>query len=566
MKRFMSVLGQLLVIALCLITPTTLWAAAGKVVIASGDVFAIDVQDQRRELQRRADVFEGDTLFTGANSQLQLRFEDNAILALRANSQLRISEYHGASEAHSEQVLMDLISGGFRTISGSFGKSERDAYQVRTPNASIGIRGTHYEAVFQLDTLILGVYEGGISVRNEQGELDLGLDSGFVFAEVQANSTPRGLLNPPDILNQPSTQPGQQDDAESDDEEGSDDSDDSDEQADETGPSDAPAATDPDVANSGADNLNISALEDVLNDNAGQLKGDPRLTDDEEIALANSDQTGFLVFASGSLNDTANTPSDELATLNVIFSLAAAVSGQNTFYGVFSDESEDTLVPLDSVDPTSDTAVGIIKTEGLTQTTLERFTLSNGDVVEWGVWNASDSDPAQTYHNSASGAQTGTIDRPFYYVLAEPTSAQLTAGRSFSGSCVSGCFNANLPTGTNFTGTLNVGLSEDSLVAEGGFTFTEPNQNQWSINYGGVIFGAQMAGFISDDSFYNVSNGGSYELSGGVYGIFSGPDDELVFVGGVNAGFDASELTEDDAQSVTTDELYGVYVLEEGAN
>ncbi|WP_108124716.1 FecR family protein [Saccharospirillum mangrovi] len=571
MKRLLPVTGPCLAIVLCLLLPSTLLAAAGKVVIAAGDAFAVDAQNQRRELQRRADVFEGDTLITGDDGQLQLRFEDNAILALRANSELRISEYHGATEERGERVLMELVSGGFRTISGHFGKSERDAYQVRTPNASIGIRGTHYEAVFQSDTLTVGVYDGGVSVRNDFGELNLGRDSNFLFAEVAANNTPRGLLNPPDILNIPSTRLRPQNNGNSD-SENNDETDGSENTEDDDGElsdadvesTDSPTNPEPDALVTNPDEFTINTLENVLNDSAEQLRGDPRLTDAEEQALASSDQTGFLVFAAGSFNDSANTSDDDsFATLNVLFSYAAAVSGGNTFYGIFSDEAEEVLLPLDDVDPATDTVVGIVKTEGLTQTTLEKFTLSNGDVVEWGIWNASDNHSAQTYHNTESGAQTGTIDQPFYYVLADSTTAQLSGERSFSsGECSSGCFSSNLPTGTSFSGDLNVNFSD--LSAQGNLTFIEPSSNQWSIQYEGVIIGTQMVGLIGGESAYLVDQSqNSYALTGGVYGIFSGPDDDLVFVGGVNASI-ADPLTTQDAQTVSTDELYGVYLLTEG--
>lgn len=202
MKKFSPPLRYLLILALLL--PTPLWAAVGKVVIASGDIMAINAQNQRRLLQRRDDVFEGDTLITGVNSNLQLRFEDNAMLALRANSQLRISAYHGAAGGQGERVLMDLLAGGFRTILGDFGKTDHRAYQVRTPTASISISGTHYEAMFQSETLTVGVYEGDISVTNKLGTLDLGLDRDFLYAQVQSGALPQGLLEPPANLNAPS--------------------------------------------------------------------------------------------------------------------------------------------------------------------------------------------------------------------------------------------------------------------------------------------------------------------------------------------------------------------------
>lgn len=562
------------------IAPMPLWAAAGKVVIAAGDVLAINAQDQRRTLQRRSEVFEGDTLVTGENGRLQLRFEDNAILALRANSQLRISEYHGASGSQQERVLMDLLAGGFRTISGSFGKTDRDAYQVRTPTASIGIRGTHYEAVFESDTLSVGVYEGGISLTNDQGTLNLGLDSDFLFAQVEAGNLPRGLLNPPENLQAPNTTEADEDATEEEDgEEGREDDEDADNDdadlTDEdsgTGPDenlgDNPPPI-PDADQISADDFDFSALEDELIDELARLEGDPRLTEEEEEAFATNSQPGFLVFATGSLQDeldASTSSNDDAEEGNVIFNYSANAEGSNPFYGASLVEGDDEFKPLNEFDPSEDVPIAIIQTDGLTRTDVVQHSLDNGEVVEWGLWNASASNPAQTYTDTDSGAQTGTIDQPFYYVLAEPTTANLE-GRSFvEGTCSTTCFSANLPEGTLFSGDLTVGLMQDDLITASGYlNFLEPNNNNWDIFYAGVVFDGQLVGVLSGEqlnSTLSINGGNQYDLSGAVYGIFSGPENDLVFVGGLNASVDGS-ISQADLDNLTTDELYGVYILEE---
>jgi len=181
-------------------------ASIGKVIIAKGETYAIDAASNTRPLSRRSDILEGDTLITGADSEIHIRFEDNAVLALRADSKLKINEYHANSGAEPEQVLMELLSGGFRTISGTFGKSDRDAYQIRTPNASIGIRGTNYEAVLSGSTLLVGVYQGGVRLQNDFGSINLGLDSPFSFAQVNSPKTSfQGLMEAPKELSSPLT-------------------------------------------------------------------------------------------------------------------------------------------------------------------------------------------------------------------------------------------------------------------------------------------------------------------------------------------------------------------------
>jgi len=189
---------------------TTLFAAelavanVGKVIIAKGDTFALDNTNNSRPLKRRSEILEGDTLITGPNSEIHIRFNDNAILALRADSQLKISEYHSNEGGQQEKVLMELLSGGFRTITGTFGKSDKEAYQIRTPQASIGIRGTNYEAILTNNTLIVGVYKGGVKLQNDSGVINLGRDSAYSFARVASPTTAiKGLLEAPKELSKP---------------------------------------------------------------------------------------------------------------------------------------------------------------------------------------------------------------------------------------------------------------------------------------------------------------------------------------------------------------------------
>ncbi len=190
---------------LIVLLASTGFANVGKVIIAKGETYAIDMNDNYRALNRRSDIQEGDTIVTGKDSELHIRFKDNAMLALRADTQLMINDYRGGS-TEQDKVFMELLSGGFRTITGSFGKSNKDAYEIKTPNASIGIRGTNYEALLTDNSLLIGVYDGGIWVLNNTGDLFLGNDVSFSFAQVSGmDDIAEGLLEAPEELSQPLT-------------------------------------------------------------------------------------------------------------------------------------------------------------------------------------------------------------------------------------------------------------------------------------------------------------------------------------------------------------------------
>ncbi|HLD65199.1 MAG TPA: FecR family protein, partial [Pseudomonas sp.] len=155
-----------------------------------------------RPLARRDTVLVGDTLSTASTGMLQVRFVDKALLTLRENSHFRIETYAPPTDGGGN-VLMHLVEGGFRTITGSIGKGSQDSYKVTTGAASIGIRGTHYEVVQEsANAIVVAVWDGGIRLSNDNGGLDLGPDGDFSYSRVETGQAPTGLLEPPAVFQQ----------------------------------------------------------------------------------------------------------------------------------------------------------------------------------------------------------------------------------------------------------------------------------------------------------------------------------------------------------------------------
>ena len=175
---------------------------AGQVIIASGDVYALTPQGVQRPLQRRSPFYVGETIRTVAASTVQLRFTDGALMSLHEDSELKVDDYRFQNKGgEGDRSVSTLIKGGLRTITGVIGKQDAAAYRVSTPVATIGVRGTHYEAVMESpDSLVLAAWQGGIQVRNDRGELDLGVGGNFNFGRVAGHQAPRGLLEPPKVL------------------------------------------------------------------------------------------------------------------------------------------------------------------------------------------------------------------------------------------------------------------------------------------------------------------------------------------------------------------------------
>ena len=166
---------------------------AGEVIMAKGAVSATLSGEGSRRLQRRDEVYVGDTITVSAGGSVQFRMVDSAMIALRENTTFAVIDYSFEQAATEDVSTLELVKGAFRTITGNIAK---DRYRLEvTDYATIGIRGTEFEVVIADDgSLYTGVYDGGTTVSNAAGEINLGVGSEFDFGSVaDGNSVPVGL-------------------------------------------------------------------------------------------------------------------------------------------------------------------------------------------------------------------------------------------------------------------------------------------------------------------------------------------------------------------------------------
>ena len=150
------------------------FAAAARVDFAYGNVTVSGLDGRERPLHRGAELDNGDTVRT-ADGRAQLRFADGAYVSLQPNSEFAIRDYRfdGKTDG-AERGFFGLVKGAMRTVTGLVGRVNRDRYQVTTPTATIGIRGTG--GVIQVrddgSTLIVGT-SGIWSLTNPAGSIDV---------------------------------------------------------------------------------------------------------------------------------------------------------------------------------------------------------------------------------------------------------------------------------------------------------------------------------------------------------------------------------------------------------
>lgn len=130
----------------------------------TGTAQATPVTGASRALKNGDAVNERDTIQTGDKSGLVLRFEDGQIAALGANSRMTVSAYnYDVKEPAKSNVLLSLLTGGMRAITGFIGKARPDRVSYLAGTATIGIRGTDVSFATVGADVVVTVLDGVIS-------------------------------------------------------------------------------------------------------------------------------------------------------------------------------------------------------------------------------------------------------------------------------------------------------------------------------------------------------------------------------------------------------------------
>jgi hypothetical protein len=160
---------------------------AARIGLMEGDVTLYDAAKKKRAVKVGDHVSEGDNIVTGKDGELHLEMEDGGFISVRPNTKMRIVKYQAKGE-ESDSAIFGLLQGSFRSVSGWLGKYNRNNYMVKTPTASIGIRGTDHEPYVIPAGSTEGdpgtydrVHEGGTVIKNAAGRTEVGASqSGFV--------------------------------------------------------------------------------------------------------------------------------------------------------------------------------------------------------------------------------------------------------------------------------------------------------------------------------------------------------------------------------------------------
>ncbi|WP_170785078.1 FecR family protein [Ruegeria lacuscaerulensis] len=198
-----------------LLVPAQVLANIGKVIGVKPGA-EITRGGKSQPLQAGMDVASGDSISTDGNGLVQLVFVDETKIAIGPNASMVLDVTMLRGNRKAKSFAVQALGGSFRFISG---KSKKRVYSIKTPTATMAVRGTTFDmwvipgaqsAMLVLEgtvhmcgnggfchsagrqcSLFATNQRGGVGRPVDQAQYDLALQTGFPFIQSQQD-----LLSP----------------------------------------------------------------------------------------------------------------------------------------------------------------------------------------------------------------------------------------------------------------------------------------------------------------------------------------------------------------------------------
>jgi hypothetical protein len=153
-----------LVLVAGLLNATALFAQnAGTVQFVSGQVSI--TRNNTQLTPAKADIINaGDVIATEANGQIQLTMVDGASISLRPSSRMTVEKYdYTPATPTLGNAVIALANGAMRVFTGELVNRNKDRFQMKTPIATLGIRGSgnvlaHFEGTGTINHTLTGAH------------------------------------------------------------------------------------------------------------------------------------------------------------------------------------------------------------------------------------------------------------------------------------------------------------------------------------------------------------------------------------------------------------------------
>ena len=121
-----------------------------------------------RRLAAGSSVFQNERVRTGDASTAQLLFLDKTTVSIGPKAELTLDKFVFDPNRGRGQVVLDVLRGSVRFATGS---QNPNNYSIKTPVATIGIRGSIVHISSYSEKTFFGVAEGAAQIRTRSGQV-----------------------------------------------------------------------------------------------------------------------------------------------------------------------------------------------------------------------------------------------------------------------------------------------------------------------------------------------------------------------------------------------------------
>ena len=118
-------------------------AKAGTMKLVQGDVRVVDARGER-PLQPGDSLAQADQVVTGADGAASMVMRDGTTMMVGPRSRINLSTFAYNSTTQEGNLVVAVLRGSMRMITGLISKTNPNAISVTTRTATIGVRGTDF--------------------------------------------------------------------------------------------------------------------------------------------------------------------------------------------------------------------------------------------------------------------------------------------------------------------------------------------------------------------------------------------------------------------------------------
>ncbi len=132
-------------LAACILIPSIAEANIGTVSSLAGDHAQLERAKSKSALTRNSGILSNDLVIVGSNTTAELKFVDNTNVKITANSRLLIDDFvYDPKNADAGKLGLKVALGSVRYASGQIAKNNPQQVNIKTPTATIAVRGTDF--------------------------------------------------------------------------------------------------------------------------------------------------------------------------------------------------------------------------------------------------------------------------------------------------------------------------------------------------------------------------------------------------------------------------------------